>query len=235
MPRRLASPVVAALLVAVALGLLAVVTDLAGPIGFRDPVIGIELPFDGIGGSDSDSGRGEGGDTGALEGLPADWVVTFAFLVASVLAALVVRSVLRAPVGEPADVAVYDDELLVGELREAADEGAARLAAAARGQAGDAVVACWMALEDAASACGTPRGAAQTPTEFTVDLLARYDADADAVNGLLRLYQQARFGLAPVADSAAREARAALQRIAATLTAARPAAVVASLSSGAGQ
>lgn len=58
---------------------------------------------------------------------------------------------------------------------------------------GDAIVAAWLELERAASASGVERSPAQTPTEFTTDVLARTAADDRATQTLLRLYLHARF------------------------------------------
>jgi hypothetical protein len=57
----------------------------------------------------------------------------------------------------------------------------------------DAIIAAWMAVESAAEQSGVARDRAQTPTEFTVAVLRRTSADADAIAGLLRLYHLARF------------------------------------------
>ncbi len=57
----------------------------------------------------------------------------------------------------------------------------------------DAIVAAWLAVEAAAASSGLPRKPAQTPTEFTTDVLSRTPADPAAVTGLLRLYHRARF------------------------------------------
>ncbi|NNU26272.1 DUF4129 domain-containing protein [Isoptericola sediminis] len=78
----------------------------------------------------------------------------------------------------------------------------------------DAVVAAWVALEDAAAEHGTPRDPAQTPTEYTQDLLARTPAPPAEVTTLRRLYQQARFADHPTTDAQVGDARAALTRIA---------------------
>ncbi|MFC8921900.1 DUF4129 domain-containing protein [Cellulosimicrobium sp. NPDC057127] len=82
----------------------------------------------------------------------------------------------------------------------------------------DAVVAAWVALEDAAARAGTLRDPAQTPTEFTVALLGRTPADPDAVTTLRRLYQRARFARAAVTTTDVDAARDALRRLAADLT-----------------
>jgi hypothetical protein len=62
----------------------------------------------------------------------------------------------------------------------------------------NAIVAAWLALEEAASSSGIRREPAQTPTEFTVEVLAGTKADPDATRGLLTLYHRARFSAAGV-------------------------------------
>lgn len=102
-------------------------------------------------------------------------------------------------------------------LREGADEAAIVLERSDRTSA-DAVIACWLRLEDAAARTGLIRQPWQTPSEFTSALLLSQRADPDACADLLGLYQRARFGhehLGPV-DTAA--AAAALRRIALTVS-----------------
>jgi len=83
----------------------------------------------------------------------------------------------------------------------------------------DAVVAAWVALEDAAARHGTARDPAQTATEFTAHLLTAQRRDGRTVptldvDTLRRLYQRARFTERPVAPDDVDAARAALTRIA---------------------
>lgn len=80
----------------------------------------------------------------------------------------------------------------------------------------DAVVAAWLALEDAAEASGVRRGPAQTPTEFTVTVLERTSADAAATAELLALYHRARFSRQPLDDDAVTRASDCLGRLAAS-------------------
>lgn len=61
----------------------------------------------------------------------------------------------------------------------------------------DAIIAAWLALEDAAQRSGIIRRPAQTPSEFTAGVLARTSADPQATSRLLHLYHRARFGTAP--------------------------------------
>ena len=62
----------------------------------------------------------------------------------------------------------------------------------------NAVIAAWLALEDAASEAGVTRRPSQTPSEFTVAVLAGTDADPHHTGGLLALYHRARFSRHPI-------------------------------------
>ncbi|WP_281495082.1 DUF4129 domain-containing protein [Isoptericola sp. S6320L] len=81
----------------------------------------------------------------------------------------------------------------------------------------DAVIAAWVALEDAAAEHGTARDPAQTPTEFTQAILATTPAPPGQVATLRTLYQRARFTTHPTEDDDVTAARTALTRIARSL------------------
>jgi hypothetical protein len=114
--------------------------------------------------------------------------------------------------------------LALPQLQDAVDTALAHVDAAATSH--DAVVAAWVALEDAAAEHGTTRAPAQTATEFTALLLTAQlsttpgrggravSADVDT---LRRLYQRARFTDRPVGADAVRDARSALSHIARAL------------------
>ncbi|QGN31850.1 DUF4129 domain-containing protein [Microlunatus sp. Gsoil 973] len=61
----------------------------------------------------------------------------------------------------------------------------------------DAIIAAWLALEEAADASGVHRRPAQTPTEFTADVLGRTGVPTEPVRTLLGLYLRARFAATP--------------------------------------
>jgi uncharacterized protein DUF4129 len=89
----------------------------------------------------------------------------------------------------------------------------------------DAVVACWLRLEEGAAAAGVGRLPAQTPTEFTAALLTTLlpgEAERTALEDLRRLYAQARFGSSPLDDGAPERAAVALAAVRAGLLAAGP-------------
>lgn len=114
------------------------------------------------------------------------------------------------------------DSGVAGSVATAADAGLALLSAAT--DVGDAVIACWVRLEQGAAAAGRRRHPAQTPTEFTTDLLLAGIGEEPAVRELLALYHRARFGSHPLPAEAADRAIACLEAIRAaarTRTAAR--------------
>ena len=79
-------------------------------------------------------------------------------------------------------------------MRRAARQALEQLRRRTGGDPGDAVVAAWLVLEQAAEEAGSARAAYQTPTEFTTAVLARHDVDSAALDRLRGLYQRARFG-----------------------------------------
>lgn len=78
----------------------------------------------------------------------------------------------------------------------------------------EAIVAAWLALEEAAAMIGTPRGPADTPTEFTAKVLAHTPADRIAVGALLQLYHRARFSTGGVGADARASAGRCLRDLA---------------------
>ncbi|WP_344841551.1 DUF4129 domain-containing protein [Kribbella ginsengisoli] len=100
-------------------------------------------------------------------------------------------------------------------LAEAVERG---LRVVERGTPADAVIACWVGLEDAAAAAGVPRDEAETPAEFTVRVLAVEGVSAPELAVLAGLYREARYSAHPTSEAAREEARAALTRLRADLT-----------------
>lgn len=99
-------------------------------------------------------------------------------------------------------------------LRRAAERARTELTTRAGGPPGDAVIAAWLRLEEAAAHEGAGRRPHQTATEFTAALLARYTTSEPALDELRALYQRARFGPpGQVGEAEAEAAVAALDRI----------------------
>lgn len=71
------------------------------------------------------------------------------------------------------------------------DRAAAALAGPA--DSSNAVLHCWVELEQATSQAGVPRLPHQTTSEYTAHVLAAFDAPPDRVRQLQRLYLRVRF------------------------------------------
>jgi hypothetical protein len=103
-------------------------------------------------------------------------------------------------------------------LAEAVDTGLARIDS---GQATDAVIACWVALEEAAASAGVARDPSETPAEFTVRVLGVGGISEPQLVRLGELYREARYSTHGSSEQARTEARAALLRLRDELAAAR--------------
>ena len=75
-------------------------------------------------------------------------------------------------------------------LAEAVDTGLSRIDS---GTATDAVIACWVALEEAAASAGVARDPSETPAEFTVRVLGVGGISEPQLNRLGELYREARY------------------------------------------
>ncbi len=173
--------------------------------------------------------------TRALPGWVGDvvrWVAIAAVVVGLALLARRLRGLLRgwwqgidrgnaAPTA-PGGLAL--DEELDETAQEVLHEGVTQAWRALRADLppGDAVVAAWLALEEAAGECGIEREPAQTASEFTLALLDRTPADPRAARALLRLYHGARFSEHPVTPADVTAAGQALDTLAAGLAGVRP-------------
>jgi hypothetical protein len=160
----------------------------------------------------------------AAGGLP-DWIGTAALLVLGVaglaLLALVVWALIRDQMRRqarrgrrraPAPTAPRTAEELVAAL----DAGLEELSDADRDPR-RAVIACWVRLEQAAAAAGTPRNPGDSPTDLVGRLLREQRVDARVLAALLEVYRQARYATRTVDDQMRAQARSALQRLRADL------------------
>jgi hypothetical protein len=96
------------------------------------------------------------------------------------------------------------------DLAEAVEEGLATLEV---GAVDDAIIACWVRLEEAAAAGGVDRLPSETATELTVRLLDRFDVPEAAVDRLLELYRTARYSHHRLGEDDRAEAVASLQAV----------------------
>ncbi|WP_156837146.1 DUF4129 domain-containing protein [Nesterenkonia alba] len=99
------------------------------------------------------------------------------------------------------------EDLAVAE----AAAGRARERAVAEGQPRNAVVACWVALEDGAAQAGLTRAPSETAEEFTRRVLAHWDVDSATIAELAELYRTARFSRLPMTEDHRRRAIEALE------------------------
>jgi hypothetical protein len=143
-------------------------------------------------------------------------VITVVVLVLARLIYRIVRKV-ELPQAETDDT---DWERMKAErLAEAVDTGLARIDS---GTATDAVIACWVALEEAAASAGVAREPSETPAEFTVRVLGVGGISEPQLIRLGELYREARYSTHGSTEAARTEARAALLRLRDELGAAHP-------------
>jgi hypothetical protein len=81
-----------------------------------------------------------------------------------------------------------------------------------------AVIACWLRLERAAAAAGTPRQPSDTPGDLVARMLTEHDVSHPVLDRLADVYRQARYAPGEVGESMRDEAREALRRLDAELT-----------------
>ena len=158
--------------------------------------------------------RGAGGE------LP-DWVSTAALIFVGVLVLIVIGLVIWAFVRntlarrgprkgrrDPARPEPRTAEDLVAAL----DAGLQELSDTDRDPR-RAVIACWVRLEQAAAAAGTPRHAGDSPTDLVARLLAEQRLDARVLTPFAGVYRQARYATHTVDDQMRQQARTALERL----------------------
>ncbi len=158
------------------------------------------------------------------------WIVTAVVIVVLVVVVIVVARLVVRVIRALRDVRIVESPstdrlgrgpegvgvaLTTTELTDAVAEALRRLDEAPT--ATDAVIAAWLAFEEAAARKGMGRNPAQTPTEFTADVLARSSAPADDLGLLRRLYWRARFSDLPTARTDVSQAREALEHVARAL------------------
>jgi hypothetical protein len=95
-------------------------------------------------------------------------------------------------------------------LTEAVDE---TLIAIERGETREAIIACWLRLEDIAGEAGVSRRPAETASDLTERVLATYQVSAATLSRLADLYREARFSAHRLDDTARDEARSALEQV----------------------
>jgi hypothetical protein len=171
------------------------------------------------------------GGPAAAQGLP-DWVGAVALVLLSVVGVIVVVLVIwgilrdqakrRARRGRRDAAAGRHGSRTAEELVAALDAGLEELSDTDRDPR-RAVIACWVRLEQAAAAAGTPRSPGDSPTDLVGRLLREQRVDERPLAALLAVYREARYATHTVDDQMRRQARSALERLRADLDAGVPA------------
>jgi hypothetical protein len=81
-----------------------------------------------------------------------------------------------------------------------------------------AVIACWVRLERAAAAAGTPRLVGDSPTELVTRLLSAHRVSRPTLEGFAEVYREARYATHPVGERSRQDALGALRQIRAELS-----------------
>ncbi|MGC5583224.1 DUF4129 domain-containing protein [Ornithinimicrobium sp. W1679] len=176
-----------------------------GPPPIRLPELPEPVPVE-------QTGEEEGSQTPPPEG--AERVIDLALLLyAAVILTgvlLILRALLRRGRRERDPVEEPDEELLA--LLDASGEEV-RYRALTEGDPRNAVVACWVALEDAVDRSGLATDPSETAAELTARVLGRWQVDPSAITDLSEAYREARFSRHPVTEEQRRSAVEALRRI----------------------
>lgn len=111
-----------------------------------------------------------------------------------------------------------DDQVAVDVVPEVLLEGAREgEQALARGTPGNAVIAAWVALEDAVRSVGVRDDDSRTAAELVTVVLRSYSVDRAPLDTLAALYREARFSTHPIAEEQRTSAREALVQVQADL------------------
>ncbi|MGN8027686.1 DUF4129 domain-containing protein [Microbacterium sp. 22242] len=142
----------------------------------------------------------------------AGFLALFAWLFWRLVRALWVARPLSRETGAAADAgtgAIAGDEPVdAGAIRSAAAD--AKQAIETHRDPGDAIVAAWVQLEEAAARAGRSRLPSETPGEFALRILRRRPGVDVELETLLRLYESVRFGGAQADESGRATARRCL-------------------------
>jgi hypothetical protein len=143
----------------------------------------------------------------------AQWIGTFALaLIAVAILVLLWRS---RPTRREREVEEFGPDMtFLPEVADAViDDAEDQLTALREGSPRNAIVACWMRLEQSIERAGLPIRPSDTSAELVVRALSRYPLDRPAIDGLAALYREARFSRHDITEPMREAALDALARL----------------------
>ena len=140
-------------------------------------------------------------------------LTTLMLSVALIALVLLARWAWRRRWHRPARPAEVPFDVLPDVARALADDASEQLELLEEGSPRNAIVACWLRLEETADLAGVPRDPAETTAEFTTRVLGALTFDPAMINGFARLYREARFSRHELGEPARRAAVAALRSL----------------------
>lgn len=156
------------------------------------------------------------GPSGAIAPLRDAWLLaTIVFAIALVLAVFLLWHLIvirRRPFRQyERDRDGTPEPLTVRDVVTALNDAIARLAG--EGDARSAVIACWVRLEQATQAAGTPRALSDAPADLVTRLLGAYQVSKPALTSLADLYRTARYSAKPIDNPMRERALSALTTV----------------------
>jgi hypothetical protein len=199
------------------LGIAALAASIAAPGIHRraapPPLLpGVSIrPNDALGGSAPPAGP-----VGAFAPLRSAWLLaTIVSAIALVLAVFLLWHLIvirRRPFQRyERDLDGTPEPLSARDVVTALDDAIARLAG--EGDARSAVIACWVRLEQAARAAGTPRALSDAPADLVTRVLGAHPVSKPALTSLADLYRTARYSAKPIDNPMRERALSALTTI----------------------
>jgi hypothetical protein len=88
----------------------------------------------------------------------------------------------------------------------------------AHGPVADAIIRCWLRVEDALRDAGSGRRPSETSTEFVERILSSHGVHPSSLRALAELYREARFSTHALGEDARASARAEWEAVRADLT-----------------
>lgn len=140
-----------------------------------------------------------------------DWLLVGFLLLVVAVVLMVLRMLLNRERREDRDLTPQEDEELVALLEASGDD--VRYRALSEADPRNAVVACWVALEEAVRRSGLRDDPSETASELTIRVLGRWQVDQAAITDLSEAYREARFSRHPVSEQQRDRAISALERI----------------------